>query len=112
MTKTNLGGAKKQLEEMAVHNFSPLKATDIEDQEARLDDLQGFLMNAHVIAEAIYYERIQQQEAHAVSFFLAYSLEHMAHGIANDAVLFAMSHNRALKKGLLGSDNTSKGNVK
>jgi len=113
MSKATLGGANVTEMQLAENRIPAMDAKAIADQEARLDEIQGLLFNAHIIAEGIYFERIERKEAHAVAFFLAHKLKNMAHGVAEDAVQFAMSHRATAEQGSFNQIGTvGKGDAK
>jgi len=59
-----------------------------EDQRNRLEDIQEALHHAQSLMEAVTYDRIENREARAATFFAAFALEFIAEGQAEDAVNF------------------------
>lgn len=63
---------------------------DLADQETRLQNIQCVLSHAQTLMQAICYDRMSEQEIRAATYFADQTLERMADGVAQDAVLFTM----------------------
>ena len=81
------------------------KLLDLADQRSRLEELQSVLSHAQILMEAVCYDRITEREAMSATYFAGMVLESMAHGMAEDAVLFSMLQ-------LSDAEKAKKGNVK
>lgn len=98
---------KKTVEQFACDRFNPLLKLDVDDQDNRLQDLQRLLHQVQIVTEAIYYERIDPIEAHAVMFFVAETLDHAKDTLVEDAVQFGLAHCRLLREGNLEQQLTA-----
>jgi len=75
--------------ELAAKNSGD-KLLDLTDQRDRVEELQCALSHAQNLMMAISRDRINAREAVSATYFASMALETLAHGMAEDAVLFAM----------------------